>query len=569
MKKTLIKKFNERRKNELFFKNYMEATERFHGRTVMDEVMYNYSRIVIPANLDLGNLVRRILWEAEPDNQLEGLLGTLIELLIRAKAHYPGSVDKEGYTNLHDTLVHIDFPAFEQLYPVLERQHIVQLKKLSKASGKYSYAYRLAPAYSSVGLKTVVIDHPEVLNLRFKLGLRNISDFTFFPEMFSFLASSRFRVDVDGLFNYLEEYYRPEHFTETPTQVLTEDKEKWMYRIYELAHKHLMFKVDELSMEVYTSLAPFIARRALRPFVSYDNTPLVELCVKESRLLFVSIALDYNFWNFEPGFALFLKGIADPSEKTLAFYSSKSQQAFSVSYNQYRRLFLTSKQLRALEPTKASEINMQHVTGYKQYIESLYDTPLTSDTAKALVSLFGLGDDKREGAEEIIRYKALASHGKLINHLLGVYYNETGETFESLDDQQLDFAELLLYSQFEDENELDVALAIQGAFALEFPLIFELFDWLKLNNRLLPNLAYKLQSLVYLEKICDRVTEESPNIFIFPLSWEHSPTFSIATIEGNEKYISKVVQEEIYKSTGASCLLRKTYWRHGDSLQGN
>ena len=92
-------------------------------------------------------------------------------------------------------------------------------------------------------------------------------------------------------------------------------------------------------------------------------------------------------------------------------------------------------------------------------------------------------------------------------------------------------------------------------FRAEFPEVYEVFKRLKRGNHTaLSHLLQRIESSIIVEKASRRIAEEKPNLPIFTV---HD---SIATVVGHEKYVSKVVQQEIFNFTGLRTHIGIEYW---------
>lgn len=83
-----------------------------------------------------------------------------------------------------------------------------------------------------------------------------------------------------------------------------------------------------------------------------------------------------------------------------------------------------------------------------------------------------------------------------------------------------------------------------------FPNVYEVFRLIKKNNhRALAHLLQRIESKIMIEEVASRIAKERPNLPFFTI---HD---SILTTKGNEQYVSKIIKEEVFKSTGLIALL--------------
>ena len=92
-------------------------------------------------------------------------------------------------------------------------------------------------------------------------------------------------------------------------------------------------------------------------------------------------------------------------------------------------------------------------------------------------------------------------------------------------------------------------------FKVNFPEVYEVFVKLKKKNHsALSHVLQRIESTVIVERSAKRIAEEHPNLPIFTV---HD---SIATIKGNEEYVSQIIQEEIYIYTGVKAQIGFEHW---------
>ncbi len=92
-------------------------------------------------------------------------------------------------------------------------------------------------------------------------------------------------------------------------------------------------------------------------------------------------------------------------------------------------------------------------------------------------------------------------------------------------------------------------------FKANFPEVYEVFVKLKRKNHAaLSHVLQRIESTVIVERSAKRIGEEQPNLPIFTV---HD---SIATIKGNEEYVSQIIQEEIYDYAGVKAQIGFELW---------
>jgi hypothetical protein len=88
-----------------------------------------------------------------------------------------------------------------------------------------------------------------------------------------------------------------------------------------------------------------------------------------------------------------------------------------------------------------------------------------------------------------------------------------------------------------------------------FPEIYEIFRQIKVKNHTaLAHILQRIESELIIQNVCKRISEERPDLPIFTI---HD---SVATIVGNEKYVSLIIKEETKRLTGLNVKLGLEYW---------
>jgi hypothetical protein len=92
-------------------------------------------------------------------------------------------------------------------------------------------------------------------------------------------------------------------------------------------------------------------------------------------------------------------------------------------------------------------------------------------------------------------------------------------------------------------------------FKEHFPNVFEVFRLIKVkNHRALAHLLQRIESAIMIGAVASRIAKERPDLPFFTI---HD---SIATTEGNEEYVAKIVMEEIIKLTNLTVKLGIEIW---------
>jgi hypothetical protein len=141
--------------------------------------------------------------------------------------------------------------------------------------------------------------------------------------------------------------------------------------------------------------------------------------------------------------------------------------------------------------------------------------------------------------KKVKRYTTIAKSGDFYQQLSKVMYPR----------RIFDKAEMkkLTYTVFFSNNR-----SIQGMhyaskrdFRKIFPDVYKVFSTIKRkNHRALSHILQRIESEIMIQKVCQRISYEQPILPIFTI---HD---SIVTTDGNQDYVSRVIEEEAFKLTG-------------------
>jgi hypothetical protein len=92
-------------------------------------------------------------------------------------------------------------------------------------------------------------------------------------------------------------------------------------------------------------------------------------------------------------------------------------------------------------------------------------------------------------------------------------------------------------------------------FKENFQNVYEVFRQIKKNNhRALAHLLQRIESNIMIEAVASRIAKESPNLPFFTI---HD---SVATTEGNEQYVAKIIKEESSRLTNLNVKIGFEKW---------
>jgi predicted ATP-dependent Lon-type protease len=122
-------------------------------------------------------------------------------------------------------------------------------------------------------------------------------------------------------------------------------------------------------------------------------------------------------------------------------------------------------------------------------------------------------------------------------------------------DQPFNKAEAKLIVLFIMFSKNRTRSSIKKDFKSAFPEVYKLFAEIKKKNHTaLSHILQRIESEIIIQRVTKRISIEKPNLPIFTI---HD---SVATLQGSEKYVSSVIEEEVKNATGLDVKLGLEYW---------
>lgn len=188
--------------------------------------------------------------------------------------------------------------------------------------------------------------------------------------------------------------------------------------------------------------------------------------------------------------------------------------------------------------SKQQYISLYDIPSSFQYLINKY-TPTYTHTIIMLVKTLQKLDNK-----EVNHYLRMARSGKFYQELSKAMYPK-----QSFDKGRM---KELTYKVFFSSNQ-----SIQGMnnwtkreFKWRFKGIYEMFSAIKRkNHRALSHILQRIESEIMIQNVCKRISLEHPTLPIFTI---HD---SVLTTIGNQDYVIKVIEEEVFKLTGLKVCL--------------
>ncbi len=157
-----------------------------------------------------------------------------------------------------------------------------------------------------------------------------------------------------------------------------------------------------------------------------------------------------------------------------------------------------------------------------------------------------------QAGTDLQRFIDLVTQGAFYEYLAEMLEAELGTAYATRKQVKVAVFQVL----FTDNRYLGQSdAAPKRVFKDLFPSVYEIFSLIKKQDKtLLPRLLQRIESQLILQVATKRIAKERPRLPIFTI---HD---SIATTQGNEEYIKKVLEEELYKAIGYLPKLSTELW---------
>jgi hypothetical protein len=157
-----------------------------------------------------------------------------------------------------------------------------------------------------------------------------------------------------------------------------------------------------------------------------------------------------------------------------------------------------------------------------------------------------------QAGKDLEQFIDLVTQGHFYEHFSEVISRELGTSYANRKQVKVAMFQVL----FTDNRYLgQPSAAPKRVFKDLFPSVYQIFSDIKKKDKtLLPCLLQRIESHLILEVATKRIARERPRLPIFTI---HD---SIATTEGNEQYVKKVLEEELFRATGYLPKLSMDQW---------
>jgi hypothetical protein len=153
-----------------------------------------------------------------------------------------------------------------------------------------------------------------------------------------------------------------------------------------------------------------------------------------------------------------------------------------------------------------------------------------------------------QASTEFQEYLDICQSGKFYENLSSLLY--PGRPFDRKKMKTLAFTIF-----FCDNRHSPKQRKLEEPFVNRFPTVYKIFSLLKKHdNAILSNILQCTESLIMVETVARKIGKQHPEIPIFTI---HD---SVATTEGNEKYVEQILRKEIRKITGLKATIGRDVW---------
>lgn len=162
-----------------------------------------------------------------------------------------------------------------------------------------------------------------------------------------------------------------------------------------------------------------------------------------------------------------------------------------------------------------------------------------------------LGESSPEVRDEFDLYRKIVQGGLFYEEFFKLRHPD--KPFTANDKSKVKEAVFLLL--FSDNRKSQWHRKQEAPFKEAFPTVYKIFTLLKRHNkRILSHLLQRIESHIIIETVSRRIAAKRPDLPIYTI---HD---SIATTQGNEAYVQRIIEEEVKAITGLSASIGKEHW---------
>ena len=251
------------------------------------------------------------------------------------------------------------------------------------------------------------------------------------------------------------------------------------------------------------------------------------------------------YYSVDENIGRFHSNIANIKKELRAFIRYDGQKLVNVDIKNSQPLFSTLLLTRAFYNSHSKPINIYHIPSVLPLLSTPHHKLLSTISHYIMIvesseTLYSKGFGK---------YIFLVNSGEFYRKISSVI--APGKPYNKAEMKTMMFMVFFSSNRFIGQPEAH----FKRLFRANFPEVYEVFKMVKKGSHAsLSHILQRIESNIIVERAARRISEESPNLPIFTV---HD---SIATTVGNEKYISDVIKEEVFKYTGLKAQIGIEYW---------
>ena len=295
----------------------------------------------------------------------------------------------------------------------------------------------------------------------------------------------------------------------------------WKASINDLHNRNYHFGIDKQGRRLHTNLTTL--SRDFRPFLSFNDKPLVHVDLSNSQPYFSLMLLCPEFW------------------ETKMFTKWQVMDAL-------RKISNLKIEIAPPQPLPMN-FNLLKISSHikSSIYHTVYDDILMLVKSKEI-----------QYGSEFQKFKDLIKRGELYDYFIEEYKKSFKEQISRDNAKEIVFG--ILFS----ENVFYIPAAHPSTqfFYELFPNIASLFFRIKVgNHNTLSLLLQNLESQAILGQVCSTISKQHPNIPLFTI---HD---SVVTTVGNEFLVAEIMNTELKKLTGVIPPLNIEYWKTGRKVK--
>ena len=243
----------------------------------------------------------------------------------------------------------------------------------------------------------------------------------------------------------------------------------------------------------------------------------------------------------------FHSNIANIKKELRAFITYNGQKLVNIDIKNSQPLFSTLLLTRAFYKNSSKSINIYRLPSVLTLINT--NKSIINNTISIIDHYIMIVESsKTQYSKGFKKYNTLVNSGDFYKKISGLI--APNNPFNKAEMKTMMFMVFFSSNRFIGQPQAH----FKRLFKAYFPEVYKVFALLKKKNHAaLSHILQRIESNVIVELAAKRLSQESPHLPIFTV---HD---SIATTEGNEVYVSKVIREEIFKFTGLNAKLGIEY----------